>query len=85
MKDADSTVVDFNRLLNQWALFPTTMQETLLRLTRLDIAKRCKIHGKVVRWQRAEAYGVEREELQKYTGELAVDLRRCPWVGDGKG
>jgi len=30
-----------------------------------------------MRWQRAEAYGVEREEMQKYAEELAVDLREA--------
>jgi len=77
MKDPDSTAVDFHRLVDQWAVFPTTMQETLLTLIRLDIAKRCYIHGKVVQWQRAEAYVVQKEELRTYAEELAVDLREA--------
>ena len=64
-------------MLDQWGFFPTTMEQTLLKLIRLDIAKRCQLHGKVVKWQRAEAYGVEREELEQYAEELAADLKEA--------
>ena len=76
-KDADNSVVDFNRMLNQWGYFPTIMEQTLLKLIRLDFAKRCQLPCKVVKWQRAEAYGVEREELEQYTEELAADLKEA--------
>jgi len=53
------------------------MEQTLLKLIRLDIAKRWQLHAKVVKWQRAEAYGVEREELEQYAKELAADLKEA--------
>ena len=63
--------------MDLWELFPTRMEQTLLKLIRLAIAKRCELHGKVVRWQRAEANRVEREELSKYAEDLAADLRQA--------
>jgi len=64
-------------MLDQWEFFPTTMEQTLLKLIRLDIAKRCQLHSKVVKWQRVEAYGMEREELEQYAEELAADLKEA--------
>ncbi|RPB20183.1 hypothetical protein L211DRAFT_852585 [Terfezia boudieri ATCC MYA-4762] len=69
--------VDFNRMLDQWNLLTTTMEQTLLKIIRLEIAKLCELHGKVVRWQRAEAYGVGPRELAQYAEELAADLKEA--------
>ena len=64
-------------MLDQWQLFTTTMEQTLLKLIWLDIAKRCQVQGKVVRLRRAEAYGVDSDELQKYAEDLAADLKEA--------
>ncbi|RPB19282.1 hypothetical protein L211DRAFT_853319 [Terfezia boudieri ATCC MYA-4762] len=69
--------VDFNRMLDQWNLLTTTMEQTLLKIIRLEIGKLCELQGKVVRWQRAEAYGVGPRELAQYAEELAVDLKKA--------
>ncbi|RPB18400.1 hypothetical protein L211DRAFT_874861 [Terfezia boudieri ATCC MYA-4762] len=53
------------------------MEQTLLKIIRLEIAKLCELHGKVVRWQRAEAYGVGPRELAQYAEELAADLKEA--------
>jgi len=64
-------------MLDQWQLFPTTMEQILLKLIRLDIAKQFQVYGKVVRWRWVEAYGVDSDELQKYTEDLAADLKEA--------
>ena len=64
-------------MLDQWQLFLTTMEQILLKLIWLDIAKQCQVHGKVVRWRRVEAYGVDSDELQKYAEDLAADLKEA--------
>ena len=53
------------------------MKQTLLKLIRLDIANRCQVHGQVVQWRRAEAYGVDSDKLQKHAEDLAADSKEA--------
>ena len=53
------------------------MQQTLLTLIWLDVAKRDQVYIRVVQWGRAEAYEVDRDELQKYPEYLAADLKQA--------
>ncbi|RPB23580.1 hypothetical protein L211DRAFT_849571 [Terfezia boudieri ATCC MYA-4762] len=53
------------------------MEQILLKIIRLEIAKLCELHGKVVRCQKAEAYGVRPRELAQYAEELAADLKEA--------
>ncbi|RPB19112.1 hypothetical protein L211DRAFT_853515 [Terfezia boudieri ATCC MYA-4762] len=74
--------VDFNRILDQWNLLITTIEQTLLKIIQLEIAKLCELHSKVVQWQRAEAYGVGPRELAQYAEELAADLKEPTILDD---
>ena len=53
------------------------MEQTLLKPIQLNIAKRCQVHSKVVRWRQAEACGIDSDELQKYGEDLATDLKEA--------
>ena len=73
--NANNLSVAYNRMLLQWKGFPTTLQETLLKVIRLGIIGHCQLHGKVVRWEQAESYKVDQDELDEYANDVAEELR----------
>ena len=40
----------------------------------MEIAKRCQQHGRLYRWEQAEAYKVDGEELVQYAEDLVAEL-----------
>ena len=67
----------FNRLLEQWKDFPTTLEQTLLKVIRMEIAKWCQQHERLYRWEQAEAYKVDGEELVQYAKDLVAELEEA--------
>ena len=62
-------------MLMQWKNFPTSLEQSLLKVICVTIVRCCPVHGKVVRWEQAESYSVDQDEVDKYAAELAVDLK----------
>ncbi|KAF8419788.1 hypothetical protein BGX38DRAFT_1147427, partial [Terfezia claveryi] len=69
--------VAFNRMLKQWEGLPTTLEQSLLKVIRLGILGHCQVHGKLLRWEQAESYSIDNDELDEYAKELAEDLKRA--------
>ncbi|KAF8425997.1 hypothetical protein EV426DRAFT_39589 [Tirmania nivea] len=79
-KDGDNfnytnSAVAFGRMREQWGDFPTTLEQSLLKIIRMGIVWRCQQHGKVTQWEQPESYKMERIELEEYTDELAADIK----------
>ncbi|KAF8424984.1 hypothetical protein BGX38DRAFT_1303080 [Terfezia claveryi] len=64
-------------MLKQWEGLPTTLEQSLLKIIRLGILGHCQVHGKVLRWEQAESYSIDNDELDEYAKELAEDLKKA--------
>ncbi|KAF8426490.1 hypothetical protein BGX38DRAFT_1147122 [Terfezia claveryi] len=79
-KDGDNfnytnSAVAFGRMREQWGDFPTTLEQSLLKVICIGIVRRCQQRGKVTRWEQHKSYKMERIELEKYADELAADIK----------
>ncbi|RPB23547.1 hypothetical protein L211DRAFT_849811 [Terfezia boudieri ATCC MYA-4762] len=54
----------------------TILEQSLLKVIRLGILGHYQMHGKGLRWEQAESYSIDNDKLDKYTRELAEDLKR---------
>lgn len=48
-----------------------------MKVIRLGILGHCQVYGKVLRWEQAESYSIDNDELDEYAKELVEDLKRA--------
>ena len=68
--------VTYFRLLRQWRLYPTSMQETILRRLRGDLKRKNEMAGVKVRYEKSTAYSVSQVEVQEYSQYLLEDVEK---------
>ncbi|RPB18093.1 hypothetical protein L211DRAFT_854478 [Terfezia boudieri ATCC MYA-4762] len=65
----------YKRLLAQWQLYPTSVQEMILKVIQWEIVKKGNKSGKTVRWQQDTAYKVDPEEVADFSKHLIEQLK----------
>ncbi|RPB18505.1 hypothetical protein L211DRAFT_854069 [Terfezia boudieri ATCC MYA-4762] len=63
-------------MLKQWEGLPTILEQSLLKVIRLEILGHYQVYGKVLRWEEAESYSIGNDELDEYAKELVEDLKK---------
>ncbi|RPB18123.1 hypothetical protein L211DRAFT_854439 [Terfezia boudieri ATCC MYA-4762] len=73
----DGDYFNYTNSSEQWEGLPTMLEQSLLKVIQLGILGHCQVHGKVLRWEQAESYSIDNDELDEYAKELVEDLKRA--------